>query len=240
MQRRHLIATGALGLVGAFALTTPAAAHVYPDVTEAAAGSFVKFNLVVPHGCEEAATTRLEVQIPEGIYSVTPQVVPGWTISKTTEELAEPVDDGHGGEHTSRDAVVTWEGGPLAHDQLEEFGLSVQMPDTPGETILFPTIQTCEGGAVTEWIEPTPEDGEEPEHPAPAIAITEASGGGHGGGETEDGDMAEVTGDAVAASSEADDDDDDSATPLAIAALVAGLAGLGLGGVAFVRSGRSS
>ena len=62
------------------------------------------------------------------------------------------------------------------------FGLSVQVPDTPGETILFPVIQTCEGGAVTEWIQPTVEGEEEPEHPAPAITLTEAEGDGHGGG----------------------------------------------------------
>ena len=40
------------------------------------------------------------MQIPDGIYTATAQVVPGWEISKTSEALPEPVDDGHGGQYT--------------------------------------------------------------------------------------------------------------------------------------------
>ena len=220
-------------------LAAPATAHVNPSVTEAPAGSYLKFELIVPHGCgEDGNTTKVEVEIPDGIYTVTAQVVPGWTITKTTEELPEPVDDGFGGEYTERDAVVAWDGGPLAHDQLEEFGMSVKLPDSPGETILFPVIQTCDNGETAEWIQPTVEGEEEPERPAPAIALTEATGDGHGGGDEED----EATGEAAASeevtavSSPSDDDDDG----LAIAALVAGLLGAGLGGAAFVRTRKSS
>ena len=236
MKLRHSLVATAAGVAGALALTTPAGAHVYPTVTEAAAGSFVLFDLVVPHGCAESGTTKIEVSIPEGIYSATPEVVPGWTITKTTEALDEPVDDGHGGEYTERDATVTWEGGPLAHDQLQQFGLSVQVPDTPGETILFPVIQTCEGGAVTEWIQPTVEGEDEPEHPAPAITLTEGEGDGHGGGEEEATD--EEAADAAAAPVADDDDDDDGTDGMAVAGLAAGLLGLGLGGTAFARSGK--
>ena len=132
--------------------------------------------------------------------------------------------------------TVTWEGGPLAHDQLQQFGLSVQVPDTPGETILFPVIQTCEGGAVTEWIQPTVEGEDEPEHPAPAITLTEGEGDGHGGGEEEATD--EEAADAAAAPVADDDDDDDGTDGMAVAGLAAGLLGLGLGGTAFARSGK--
>ena len=178
------------------------------------------------------------MEIPEGIYSATAGVVEGWTITKTTETLAEPVDDGHGGQYTERDAVVTWEGGPLAPDQLLRFPLSVQVPDTPGETILFPVIQTCEGGASTEWIQPTVEGEEEPEHPAPAITLTEASGHGSEEGTDEATDDAEdLTDDTEEVAASSDEDDSDS-NGLAIAGLVAGLIGIGLGGVAFARSGR--
>ncbi len=243
MKLRHPLLAGAGGLAVALTLAMPAGAHVYPTVTEAAAGSFVLFDLVVPHGCEEAGTTRIEVQIPEGIYSATPEVVPGWTISQATEALDEPVDDGHGGQHTERDATVTWEGGPLAPDQLQQFGLSVQVPDTPGETILFPVIQTCEGGASTEWIQPTVEGEDEPEHPAPAITLTESEDEGHGhGGEEEEAtdEEAEHDEETAAETTPESDDDDDGPEAIAIAGLVAGLLGLALGGTAFVRSGKST
>ena len=129
--------------------------------------AYATFALVVPHGCdgEVADTVKVEVQMPDGVESATPQYLPGWD---ATVDEAGPV-------------VVTWEGGPLPHDQFQEFGLSIRMPDTPGETALFPTIQTCESGEEVAWVEETPEGGEEPEHPAPAIAITESEGEhGHG------------------------------------------------------------
>ena len=172
MHARKLITAASLAGAGLLGLTGPAGAHVTPSETTAPAGSYLKFDLRVPHGCGEAGNTAIvEVQIPDGITSVTPQVVTGWTIERTIETLNPPIDDGHGGQITERTAVVTWTGGPLAHDQLEEFGLSVKLPDTADETIYFPTIQTCDDGTTAEWIQIPEEGGEEPEMPAPAIAL---------------------------------------------------------------------
>jgi uncharacterized protein YcnI len=227
MKVRHRLAAGTVGVAGVLVLAAPAGAHVSPSEPDAPAGAFLKFDLRVGHGCGEGDTTKLEVQIPDGIYSATAQVIPGWTITETQEDLPEPVDDGHGGEYTERDAVVTWEGGPLDHGQLEEFGLSVKLPDTPGETIYFPTIQTCDNGETNDWIE-IPEEGEdEPERPAPAIALTDAEG---------DTETAVTT--PVAATNPADAGDDGT-DGLAVAGLVAGLAGLGLGGTALARTRRT-
>ena len=237
MQSRKILAVAALGVAGVLAVTSPAAAHVVPSETEGAAGSFLTFALRVGHGCDEGNTTKVEVQIPDGIYTATAQVVPGWEISKTSEALPEPVDDGHGGQYTERDATVTWEGGPLAHDQLEEFGLSVKLPDTPGETIYFPTIQTCDNGQSNDWIEIPEEGEEEPESPAPAIAVTEAAGDGHGAEAEEEEPEAEAAATDVAPAA---DDEDDGVDGLAVAGLVAGLAGLGLGGAAFLRTRRTT
>jgi uncharacterized protein YcnI len=181
----------------------------------------------VPHGCGEAGTTKLEVKIPESITSVTPQVVPGWTITRTSEDLATPLDDGDGGKITSRTSVVTWAGGPLAHDQLELFGLSVKMPDTPGKSVSFPVIQTCEDGSQTDWIEPTVEGQDEPEHPAPTIELTAATGDDH---------HADDAGEEAAATDADQDDDSDAATPLAIVGIALGVVGIGVGGTALRKS----
>ncbi len=231
MSTRRTLTTAGLAAVGLLALAGPAAAHVTPSETSAPAGSYLKFDLRVPHGCEDAGTTKLEVQIPEGITSVTPQVVTGWTIERTIEQLPEPLDDGNGGQITERTSVITWTGGPLAHDQLEEFGLSVKLPDEPDTTLTFPTIQTCEDGSSTAWIEATPPGGEEPEHPAPAIALTAAAGDEHG----DDAGTATTMGEDDATEDE-DNADDSSARALAVTGIGLGAAGLALGGGALRRA----
>ena len=223
-MKKLLTVLGGAGvlLVG---LAAPAWAHIEPTVEEAPAGGELTFALVVPHGCEDDSdTVKLEVQMPDGIDEATPQFLPGWD---ATVDDAGPV-------------VVTWEGGPLPHDTFAEFGLSVGLPDTPGETVLFPTIQTCESGAEVSWIEETPEGGEEPDHPAPAIALTEAEGEGHDHAEeptatttVDDGHAAE---DAAADSS----DDDDSSDSLAVVALIVGALGLLAGGYAVMSSRRAA
>ncbi len=222
MSKRHLLTTGGLAAAGLLALAAPASAHISPSISEAPAGSYAKFDLRVPHGCEEAGTTKLEVQIPDGINSVTPQVVTGWTIERTIVPVDPPIDDGHGGQITERTSVVTWSGGPLAHDQLEEFGLSVKLPDTPDTTIAFPVVQTCEDGSSTPWIQVPEEGAEEPEHPAPTIHLTAATDE-HGAADDDE---------AAAPAASEDDDDDSAATPLAVTGIVLGAAGLALGGSA--------
>jgi uncharacterized protein YcnI len=222
MTKRHIAASAGLATAALLLLAAPASAHIEPTIESAAAGSYTTFSLQVPHGCGEAGTAKLEVQIPDSILSVTPEVVPGWTITRTTEHLDKPLDDGEGGQVTDRTSVITWTGGPLAHDQLELFGLSVKMPDTPGRTVSFPTIQTCEDGAHTDWIEPTVSGQDEPDHPAPTIHLTAADADEHGDAET-----------AAATSA---DDDSDSATPLAVAGIVIGALGLAVGGTALVKS----
>ena len=205
----------------------PASAHVEPTVEEAPAGGELTFALVVPHGCEDDSdTVKLEVQMPDGVESATPQFLPGW---EATVDDAGPV-------------VVTWEGGPLPHDQFMEFGLSVGLPDTPGETVLFPTIQTCESGEEVSWIEETPEGGEEPDHPAPAIALTEAEEEGHDHAEeptaTTMADDDHGSEDAAASDSEESEDGDSNG--LAGLALILGMLGFLLGGYAVVTIRKAS
>jgi uncharacterized protein YcnI len=236
MQTRQLVRGTLLGVGAVLALAAPAGAHVTPSETSAPAGSYLKFDLRVPHGCgENGNTNKLEVQIPAGITSTTPQVVPGWTISITKAEVAPPLDDGHGGQITERTSVVTWTGGLLAHDQLEEFGLSVKLPDTPDETIYFPVIQTCDDGTTAEWIQIPEEGGEEPDRPAPAIALTEATDDEHGRPDDEQGDD-EAAVDTTLAASTDDADDSSDGDGLAIAGLVVGALGLAAGGAALTRT----
>lgn len=227
------LAVGALTGAAALALVAgPAAAHVTVSPQEAPSGGYTKLDVRVPHGCDEAATEVLRVQIPEGILSVTPQIVPGWEVEVEMEELDEPVEGSHGEEVTERPAEVVWTGGPLEDGYLEEFGLSIRMLEgDEGDIVYFPSIQECEDGEESAWIELPDEDGEgeELEYPAPGVVLT---AGGDGGGDPAE----EATTDTVAASATTDEGGTDA---VAVAALVVALLALaaGVGGIALARKG---
>lgn len=220
---RRRIATVAGGLATGASLAVvvgqSVSAHVSIAESEAQAGAFTLLTFGVPHGCEGSPTTAVRIQMPETIPQVTPTVNPNWGVEKVMTELDEPIEAGHGEQITERVSEVVYTARtPLADGYRDAFVLSLQVPeDAAGETLYFPTVQTCEAGE-TAWIEiPTDgQDGEELATPAPSIVVVEASTGG------DDGD-------------ESGDDDSGSSNGLAIAALVAGIGGLGLGGVALAR-----
>jgi uncharacterized protein YcnI len=242
-MRKWITTTGAaLALVVLGAL--PVFAHVTVNPGEASSG-FQTLTFQVPHGCEGSPTVSLTVQIPPGVASVKPQVKPGWEIVIEEGELAEPVEI-HGETVTEGVIVVTWEGGSLPDEFMDQFRLSVFISGEEGETVYFPVIQECAEGE-HRWIQ-IPEEGEsghELPEPAPAVVLI-AAGGGHGGGD--DGDPAseaeegaelsaqltelrtqvealETTEGASNASAEGTD-------PLVVAALIVGGLGLVFGGAA--------
>ena len=241
-MKKTVRALGALGAAtgGLMLLAGPASAHVTPDKDEVAADSFSSVTLTVPHGCDESPTKQLTIEVPEALNEVTPQVHPGWDIEVETEDLPQPVDDGEGGEITERmsEVVFTAErGNELSPHFRDTFTLGFRAPDAEGDYLFFKTVQTCVEGE-TPWIEEYTGEGDEPEHPAPAMLITAAAGDEHGGGEAAatDGEATEVDAEQAAATQEAEDGDSDSSTGIAVAGLIAGLLGLAAGGLALVRS----
>jgi uncharacterized protein YcnI len=241
-MRKTVRALGALGAAtgGMLLMAAPASAHITPDKDEVAADSFSDVTLTVPHGCDESPTKQLTIEVPEQLNEVTPAVHPGWDIEVATEELPEPIDDGEGGEITERMSQVVYtaeQGNELPGHYRDSFTLGFRAPDAEGQYLFFKVVQTCVEGE-TPWIEEYTGEGEEPEHPAPALLIGPAAGDGHGGGaEAEEAEEEAPEAEEVAATAAADDSDDsDSSTGIAVAGLVAGLLGLGAGGLALVRS----
>lgn len=253
-----------LGVVAATTLLVgtlagPAFAHVTANPSEGNAGAYAASAFRVGHGCDGSPTLAVRVQIPDGVSSVHPQAKAGWEIEITEGELAEPIE-GEDGEITEGVTEVAWTGGSLDDAHYDDFGLSMKLPDTPGETLYFPFIQECEEGE-NAWVNipPSVEEWHDTEDPAPYITLTE--GGGHGDGEEAGSDEAATTagggaddeagGEEVAAaepvSADAADDaplasattTDDGTDPLALGALIVGLSGLGLGGAALLRSRRA-
>lgn len=241
LTRASVLVVGALALVGLWAGT--AAAHVTVSPGEASAGGYTVLTFSVPHGCEELATTQVKIQMPEAIPQVTPTVNPNWDVEKVMETLDEPLEAGHGEEITERVSEVVYTAKtPLPDGLRDTFELSLQMPDTPGETLYFPVVQLCDGGEAA-WIE-LPADGEtdeELDYPAPAVVVGEAEGDGHGASDaTDDADAAEaeLAADTDGADAAASDSDDDSGSSnaLAIVALMVGAVALAIGGLGLART----
>ena len=136
----------------------PAMAHVTVQPTEATAGSFARFVVRVPNERDDAATTKVEVQFPEALTSVSFQPKGGWTRTVERRDLAEPIEVF--GERVSQYvASVTWEGGRIEPGEFEEFGFSARLPDDPA-ALAFPALQTYSSGEVVRWIGPP--ESEEP------------------------------------------------------------------------------
>ena len=225
----------------ALSLAAPAGAHVTATPSTAAAGAYTVVTFSVGHGCEGSPTTKIEIQVPESVLSVTPSRNPFYDVEKTIEKLDEPVADAHGNEVTERTASIVYTAStPLPDGERDAFELSFQLPDAEGETLSFPTIQTCQKGE-TGWTE-VPADGqdaEELESPAPAFEIVAAEADGHDDDAAASDDAAESD-DTDAAADASADDAGDSSSALGWAGLVAGLLGLAAGGLALARTRSSS
>jgi uncharacterized protein YcnI len=230
----------ALSLGGALA----ASAHVSGSPNTTAAGSYALLTFGVPHGCAGSSTTKVAIKIPEQINAVTPTVNPNWDVQKVMVPLSPAVTDSHGNQVTERvDQVVYTAKAPLPDGYRDAFVLSLKVPDVAGETLSFPTIQTCEVGE-TAWIEPTVEGQDEPDHPAPAFEVTAAAGGDdHGAAATTAAAAAISPAAAPTSSAEvaatASTSESSSTSWVAVAGLVAGVLGLVVGGVALARSRRA-
>lgn len=229
----------AVAVIG-LAIAGPASAHVTITPSETGAGAYTILTVSVPHGCDGSSTTKIAIKTPDDIIEVTPTRNPFYNVQKVTTKLAKPITAEDGDEITERTSEVIYTARtPLPDGQRDTFELSLQIPeDAAGQTLVFPTVQTCEKGE-TAWTEvPAAGQAEDDlEHPAPAFEVTAASAEGDHHGTTAD----ESSDDTTTAASTTDADDDNSnGNGLAIAGLVAGVLGLLAGGAALMRTrGRS-
>lgn len=246
MKSRLFARIGIAGAIASLGLVVSvpgvASAHVTIAETEQVAGAYTVLTFGLPHGCSGSPTTEVRIQIPEEIPQVTPTINLGWDVEKVMEELDEPIEGGHGVELTERVAEVVYTAQtPLPEGFRDAFELSIQNPELPGQTLYFPTIQTCEEGEHA-WVE-LPSDtvpAEELEEPAPRIELVTAEGAGDAGDGGDE--AATVTGDEAAQSPIADaaDDGSGSSNVLAVIALIVGVVGVALGGTALMASRRTA
>jgi uncharacterized protein YcnI len=226
----RLGAASAAGLLIAAVTAAPASAHVTITPSDTSAGAFTVLTVSVGHGCEGSPTTALDIQIPEQILAVTPTLLPGWEVEKKMVRLDEPVEDAHGTSVTERvDRVVYTADEPLAEGYRAAMELSLQLPETAGQTLTFPVVQRCVQGE-TAWTQ-TPAEGQDPEkleRPAPTVTVTEAAG--------EAADVGDGADEGAIATTRTVEVESDTNVALGLAGLGAGLVAMVLAMIALTRS----
>jgi periplasmic copper chaperone A len=154
---------------------SPACAHVTLENRQATIGAGYKAVFAVPHGCAGSATTKIRVQIPEGVIAVKPMPKPGWNVETVKGKYATEYDY-HGAKSAEGVKEVVWSGGKLSDDNYDEFVISTFLTGAlkPNTTLYFPTVQECEQG-ISRWIDiPAGEDAghaHESKWPAPGVRL---------------------------------------------------------------------
>lgn len=222
------VAAVALG-IGAL----PASAHVTVRADATASGGYAGLTLRVPNESDSASTDKLVVTLPQDrpLANVSVKPVPGWKAEVKSAKLPEPVM-ANNLTLTEAPRTITWTAeskeAAIAPGEYQEFAISGGPLPEPG-TLVLPTEQTYTDGEVADWAD-EPSGGEEPEHPAPVIEVTEAAeGDGH---DTEDAAEDKGDGDTTAATSSSGDSSDTPARVLGGLALVIALVGTGIAALA--------
>ncbi len=165
-MKRSLILAGALAL----ALPASAGAHVTVHPNVIPEGAYPVINVRVPNETDDANTTKVQVELPDGFSFAAAEPPPGWTATAKTEKLDTPIktDDG---DVTTQVKQITFSGGSIPPGQFREFPLQVGVPGKSGDTLTFKALQTYDNGDVVRWIgAPDADD------PAPTIAISDKGG----------------------------------------------------------------
>jgi len=153
-------------------------AHVVMAPAEAMAGSYYAGEFRISHGCQDAATTSVRIEVPESVLAARPRAKPGWTIEIERASLATPTVS-EGREQRDRVAAITWRGN-LPADQFDGFGVILKLPKALSGPLYLPVRQTC-GAETVAWIE-IPAAGQSWDalkHPAPVLTV-EPSAANHG------------------------------------------------------------
>jgi uncharacterized protein YcnI len=169
MMTRHIV------LLAALLVVSPMKAHVLLQGKQAAVGADYKAVFVVPHGCSGSPTTKLRVQIPEGVIATNVRPVDGWNVETMKGKYSGEYDY-KGAKVSEGIKEVAWSGGKLADKTRQEFVIETYLAGSlkPDTTLYFPVVQECEQG-VSRWIE-IPPDGAVHSHegkwPAPGVKLT--------------------------------------------------------------------
>jgi uncharacterized protein YcnI len=147
--------------LGSWLTAATAGAHVHVDADHPVRGDTALVTFRVPNESETGSpTTKVTINLPN-VASASTELMPGWT-------AAADRDPGNGGYRSVTFTAAANAG--IGAGQFELFPISIQLPDSDSAT--FPVVQTYADGTVVHWDQPPLPNGEEPEHPAPVLALT--------------------------------------------------------------------
>ncbi|MFD6923986.1 YcnI family protein [Streptomyces sp. NPDC059944] len=237
MKASRIAAVGTVAASAVLVLSAaPAFAHVSVSPDGAAAkGGYAVVNFKVPNERDDASTTKLEVNLPADhpLASVMPQPVQGWNVEVTKSKLAKPVTL-HGEKIDEAVTKVTWtaDGKGIRPGFFQKFPLSVGALPEDTDQLVFKAIQTYDNKEVVRWIEPQKEGAEEPENPAPVLALSAATEDHHGSAGAEDASDTEKSEDTAKDTDQAassSDSGDTTARVLGVVGIVVGALGAAYG-----------
>jgi uncharacterized protein YcnI len=197
------------------AIAAPAFAHVIVQPSSAPKGSDALLTFVAANEEDNANTVSIAVTFPTDhpIAEALTTPMPGWTAKVTTVKVTTPIQTDEG---TVNEAVgtVTWtaaSGGGFGPGEFGSFPVSVGLPDD-ADSLTFKVVQTYSNGNAVNWVQATVPGGDEPEHPAPVLTLTNGEGS--------------ATPATTPSSSSGSSSSDDTGKTLGIIALIVG--GIGL------------
>lgn len=129
----------------------PASAHVLLEQAVPLGDGSVELTITFDHSCDTSPTVELDVEVPDGAEIVGATGPDGWT---ATPERTRVVFAGPG---------IGNQAGP-------RFTVVARLTGSVGQTLLFPTRQTCADGGGYDWTDSS----ESEERPAPRLIATEA------------------------------------------------------------------
>ncbi|MER7489355.1 YcnI family protein [Streptomyces sp. NPDC126497] len=238
MKASRIAAAGAVAGAAVLAVSTPCFAHVSVQPEgEAAKGGYAVIGFKVPNERDDTSTVKLEVTFSTDhpLASVMPQPVEGWDVEVTKSKLDKPLEM-HGEKINEAVSKVTWtaKGDGIEPGFFQKFPVSVGTLPEDADELVFKALQTYSDKEVVRWIEVPQEGQEEPEHPAPVLALSEASDDDHSDGAAADDKASDETEDAAARTSASDDEGDSggsdtTARVLGVVGIVVGAAGVAYG-----------
>ncbi|MFD9327448.1 YcnI family protein [Streptomyces sp. NPDC060065] len=239
MKISRIAVTGAVAASAVLVLSGPAFAHVSVQPEgEAAKGGYATVDFKVPNERDNASTTKLEVNFPTDhpLASVMPEPVAGWTAKVTKSKLDKPLEL-HGETISEAVTKVTWTatGKGIEPGFFQKFPLSIGALPEDADELVFKAIQTYSNKEVVRWIEEQKEGEEEPENPAPVLALSAATEEGHHGATgtaTPSDDASNASAEQAAATevtSASTDSSDTTARVLGVVGIVIGVAGVAYG-----------
>ena len=154
--------------------------HVTANPNFGPAKGYLATYFRIGHACTAAESTmKVEIEIPEGIYTARPRYSAGWTYTVENQTLDTPITGGESPITTKVTKVTFISATGLANDAYDDLGLNFQLPDKAGTTLYFKTKQFCTSNT-TSWVN-IPENNDVAKwsatpKPAPYVTIQAAAG----------------------------------------------------------------